>query len=276
MFFRNYSIPGKGVKKRDPNQPRILTFFDILPRNIYRIFKINFLYLLLALPFILVTIFAMKLMYTQILSILAEQTTKNIADLFVLENESLSLIVLSFLFTVFLGQGPISAGLTFVVLEYGKEKHCWIVSDFLHNVKSNFKQAFILWILDLFVVCGGCFSLIFYISVKKYFFVVLTVNLLVVYCLMHIYIYQILITYKLKLRDILKNAVLIAIGRLPQSLLILIILVTTYVVLPIITIYFANKIVFLIMIIFEVLFFPAFSSFTVNFSIYPTIKKICG
>ena len=30
MFFYDYSKPGKGVNKRDPNQTPIFTFFDIL------------------------------------------------------------------------------------------------------------------------------------------------------------------------------------------------------------------------------------------------------
>lgn len=58
MFFGNYSKPGKGVNKRDPNQPRIQVFFDILPRKVWSLIKLNILYLLTSIPFFIVTMTA--------------------------------------------------------------------------------------------------------------------------------------------------------------------------------------------------------------------------
>ncbi len=55
VFFNNYSKPGKGVNKRNPEQPSIQVFYDVLPRKLWDLFKLNVLYLLTAIPFFIVT-----------------------------------------------------------------------------------------------------------------------------------------------------------------------------------------------------------------------------
>ena len=43
MFFNNYSKPGKGVNKRNPEQPRMQIFFDVLPRKLWDLLKLHIL-----------------------------------------------------------------------------------------------------------------------------------------------------------------------------------------------------------------------------------------
>ena len=131
MFFKNYSKPGKGVKKRDPNQPRYKIYFEILPRNLWRLFKLNLLYLLTLLPFFVVTMIVMDFLSRQIVV----RVISNLSiDTFIRYNFLIN-VILSFLFTVFLGQGPITAGMTYVVREFGNEKPCWLISDYFERIK---------------------------------------------------------------------------------------------------------------------------------------------
>ena len=272
MFFKNYSKPGRGVNKRDPNQPRNQIYFDILPRNLWRLVKLSLLYLSFALPFFIATMFVMGILSSQIVNFLATHHG-NISTDVLFKYDLLIKVILSFWFTIFLGQGPITAGLTYVVREYGNERPCWLISDFYDRVKSNFKQGIVLWVFDLIVVCGGFIAIIFYMKTRVYIFAAILFFVINTYILAHIYIYQIMITYDLKLKDIFRNSILIAIGKLPQSLLIMIILIFMYMVFPGVVMFYGNSILFLLVMILEIAFFPAFSAFTINFCIYPVLKN---
>jgi len=271
MFFKNYSKPGKGVKKRDPNQPRYKIYFEILPRNLWRLFKLNLLYLLVLLPFFVMTMIVMELLSQHILV----SATNNLSNDTFVKYDFLINVILSFLFTVFLGQGPITAGMTYIVREFGNEKPCWLISDFFERIKLNFKQGIIMWFFDLIIMCAGTIAVLLYFELKKYFLASILVISIMIYILAHIYVYQIMITYKLKLRHIFQNAILIVLSKLPQSILLLIFMLFVYVVLPIFATFYGNGILFTIMIIFEIVFIPAFTAFTVNFCIYPILKKLC-
>ena len=271
MFFKNYSKPGKGVKKRDPNQPRYKIYFEILPRNLWRLFKLNLLYLLTLLPFFVVTMIVMDFLSRQIVV----RVISNLSiDTFIRYNFLIN-VILSFLFTVFLGQGPVTAGMTYVVREFGNEKPCWLISDFFERVKLNFKQGMVMWVFDLIIMCGGTVAVLFCFGLKKYMFASIMISNIMIYILAHIYIYQIMITYKLKLRHVFKNAVLIVLSKLPQSILFLMSLLFVYVVLPILVTLYGNVILFTIMVIIEIAFMPTLTAFTLNFCVYPILKKLC-
>ena len=276
MLFRNYAKPGKGVNKRDPNQPRYQIFFEILPRNLWRLVKLSILYLLVALPFFAVTMIAMRLIFFQITNVFSPNLSGNLIKEVFLKYSFQLRFVMSFWFTAFYGQGPITAGLTYIVREYGKEKPCWIISDFFERIRLNFKQGLFVWILDLVIVCCELFAILYYIDQNMYIFVAVIFCIIFVYTLAHIYIYQIMITYNMKLRDIFKNSIFLAVGKLPQSVAIFMFLIISYIVFPVIVTYYGNGILFFVMIAIETLLLPALSAFVVNFCIYPTLKKICG
>jgi len=274
VFFNNYSKPGPGVKKRDPNLPRKQIFFEILPRNIWKLTKLNILYLSFALPFFIVTMLAMGVISTPIVNMLATQQDIGMTD--VAGHDIIIRFGLSFWFTVFLGQGPITAGLTYIVREYGNENHCWLFSDFIERIKSNFKQGIALWIVDLLVVCGGSIALMFYLRAKMLFLVIALVAVLNIFFLAHIYIYQMMITYDLNLKHIFKNSVLIALGKLPQSLIIIAGFIIVYILIPYIALFYGQGLVFLAVLAIEVFLFPALTTFTVNFYIKPILEKYIG
>lgn len=185
-------------------------------------------------------------------------------------------IILSFWFTVFLGTGPTTAGLTYIVREWGKESPCWLVSDFFEKLRQNFKQAFLLWLIDLILICAGGFAITYYMSVKNYILTIAVFYVIFVFILAHIYIYQMMITYDLKFKDVLKNSVLISLVKPLQSLLVFICLLLVYVVLPILVTFYGGSILFFALLAAEIFILPALCSFTVNFYIYPIIKKYCG
>ena len=82
-----------------------------------------------------------------------------------------------------------------------------------------------------------------------------------------------MVTYDLKLKDLLKNSVLIALGKLPQSLIILLSMLVVYAVIPYLALMFGKGLIFIVVLIAELIFIPTITAFTVNFSINPMLDK---
>lgn len=274
MFFQNYSKPGKGVNKRDPNQPRIATFFEILPRKLWELCKLNWLYLITAIPFFLVTMLISGILSSPLINsatslVTDEELVPTLALLDILVRLAVSLV-----FTVFWGLGPCTAGFTFITRNYGKEEHCWLFSDYFERIKKNFKQSFLLWILDLAVFYLLAVAFIFYNKNNMFPLTVLVTFVIVIYTIMHMYIYQMMISYKLSFFNIIRNSLLLAFIKAPQNMLLLLIMVVLNVGIPVL-IYavFQNVLSILVIVLLEVCMLPALTSFITNFFIYTTLEQ---
>ena len=78
LFKDKYSDAGKSIGKRNPNQPRHQIYFDILPRNLWRLVKLSFLYIAFALPFFMATRFVMSFLSSQIVATLSAGNVESI------------------------------------------------------------------------------------------------------------------------------------------------------------------------------------------------------
>jgi len=270
MFFNNYSKPGKGVKKRDSNQARIQVFFEVLPRKLWDLFKLNILYLLVAIPFFIVTMIVVGVISSPLIDSFAS-TDDNIG----LVSIDIALrVIFAFLFMIFLGMGPITAGYTYIIREHGREHPCWLISDFFERFKSNFKQGILLWMIDLAVLYLFTVAIRFYGQSGMIILQFVMILMTVIYVMMHIYVYQMMVTFDLPLKSILKNSFLLAIAKAPASLLILLLNIVIYAVISVVVILTAKRfIVILILLLVEVLILPPITSFTINFYIDPILDE---
>jgi len=179
-------------------------------------------------------------------------------------------LVLTLLLILLWGAGPVTAGFTYVLRNYAREEHAWIWSDFIRVLRENFKQGMAVWLIDWVVFYVMAFAFFYYGSMPGWMAAlqVLIGLLFVLYTFMHFYIYPMMVTFKLRLRDLYRNSALFAFGRLFHNIgvLLLILLFT----LPFL--YFSNlsAIVLIILVIFILL---SFLGFIVNFSVYPQLKK---
>lgn len=268
MFFNNYSKPGKGVNKRDPNQPRWQIFFDVFPRKLWDLFKLNILYLLAGLPFFIVTMIISGIISSPIID---EVVVLKFADINFLKYDILLRSAFSFLF---MGLGPATAGFAYIIREHANEHPCMLVSDFFERFKLNFKQSILLWITDLIVFYVFSVAIGFYGRIGniviQYVFMVVSV----IYIMMHIYIYQMIVTFDLSLKDIFKNSLLIALGKTPISLLILGYNAVLYIIIPIYTLMHAESMLVILILVFaEIFIFPPITCFITNFCIIQVLKK---
>lgn len=199
--FFDYSKPGRGVEKEE-FKPNISTFFRILTTRLWKLIQLNMLYFICSLPLIAV--------YLLFLPLGGQEDGDNTLNLF--RFCFISLMLLSVV-----GIPPFITGFVYVLRNFSSDRHSWVMSDFFEQIKKNFKQASLLLLIDAAVaivfptvyhfytgvISSGGASLVGNIAFIARTFVTVVV---VVYFIMHFYIYQIMVTFDLKLKQILKNA----------------------------------------------------------------------
>lgn len=251
--FFNIQKPGKGVEKRE-YVPRFELFWELLWRKGWLMVKTNFLYLVTSILALIFIWFGFATVSTGILA-----TFKGSVFL------SASTLYLSVI-----GIGFIMPGLSFLTRYFVTQRHVFLFSDYFEQIFVNFKKSIILFIAD---------SLIIYLSTVAYAWYselsaingimliplgILTAGL-TIYFMMHFYIYPIMVTFDLGLRDVLKNSLLLTLAHLPWNLLILFIISAISFLL-----YFLNITIGLII---AATIGIAMINFIVNFMVDPIIYK---
>lgn len=267
LFWRSFDRPGPGVDPDAPQKRGFFRFFELVFRKFWNFTKLSPMYVAFMLPIYILYFLSAPF----VLNIFAVDINDSVALLFfgyVIANLLVSL----------LGGGPVTAGMTYIMRNYANEEHAWIWSDFRDNAKSNFKQSLVIFLVDLVVLVlvyvaimvysslGGNFSILKYVVCVLFF----------LYIVMHFYIYPMMVTFKLSLKDLYRNAILFAMAKLPLNLFVVLMLVFLHIVLPAMIILYAGKFVVFAMILYvilEVLLFQGVSIFLTNFAVAKTIKE---
>lgn len=272
----NYTKEGKGVDKNAPKKRGLFAFFELFFRKFWRLIKLNLLYVLACLPTALV-VFVLGGYISGAALDGAEALLEGNTALSVLLDMGIRLYFV-LLFSVFWGMGPVTCGYTYVLRNYSREEHSWMLSDFWQHTKENFKQSAVVWIFDVlaFVVMFCSYS--FYNAQSGFVFYLkyLIVCIFTLYTFMHFYIYQMIITFKLSLKDVYRNSLLLALGKLPRNLLIFAVLAAVHVAAPYAVIFASggSAASLLVFVLLEILILPAFSAFAQNFCVYSVIRDL--
>ena len=102
--------------------------------------------------------------------------------------------------------------------------------------------------------------------------VALSLFMVMMFVFTRYYLYLQMITFKMSLRQLIRNSVLFAMAGVKQNLVITLSLVAIYVLL-IVLLLFYTWIAIPIVIAMWVFFLPAFRSFLIQFTIFPLVKK---
>lgn len=122
--------------------------------------------------------------------------------------------------------GPAIAAMTKVTRNYSQERPIFLWNEFTKAFKSNFKQSFVMGIIDIIFVVAAFFAIPIYSSMAKeqsFFYIpfILTLSMIFIFLMMHFYIYLMIVSTNLSLRKIVKNSfILVSLG-LKSSLLTL-------------------------------------------------------
>lgn len=286
-MFKSYLKPGKGVEKRDPNKGRFAIFFELFFRKFWSICKANILYLIACIPAFVIMMLVSGILSSKITDMcapliaqglgmsVAEAASEEVMAQVVNFDMSLRMFI-SLIFMVFCGMGPATAGLTYVLRNYAREEHVWLVSDMWQRTKSNFRQGMAVWIVDLLAFVAIAIAFDFYINLGGAFAYIayLLVFVVVLLLMMHLYIYQLMVTFELKLKDLYKNALIFAFVEAPRNFALLIVLALIHIGIP----FFLAAagmppIAMLIFILLELVMLVAASGFVVNYFIYPSVER---
>lgn len=257
LFSANYNKPGPGVDKDAPPKPRFFTFFEVLKRKFWHLIKINFLYVLCNIPALVLALYVSSA-YLQKVHI----DNAGLNDLYIRIFLAAIMIFLSVV-TI----GPVQAGFTYVLRNYSREEHAFIWWDFKDNFIKNFKQGMIITGIDIVVMYILGIALNFYVSTPGILataasaFVFLSI---VVYSIMHLYLYPMLVTVQLSIKNLYKNAFILSLLRLLPNILFLILNILVA---------FATFYNPIIGIVLFLIIAPSFTGLMNNFFVNPTIKK---
>ena len=211
LFF-NFDRPGPGVDKNAPKKKGIFLYFELFFRKFWLLIKANMLYFAVSLPIMAIYNFI----------------TINALATFLPHNLQGDLWHLSLIFTAIItilwGTGPVSGGYIYLLRNFAREEHVWILSDFFEKSKETLKIGIIMLIADICVLIFGINAVSVYTSLIKsgYAFAKYALAAMIVlfafYTFMHYYIYEFGITFENKTGKTFQNALITGIATLPANL----------------------------------------------------------
>ena len=249
-------------KNEEEKQKPFIRFFRILYSKIWELTKLNLLYLVFLLP----TFFMVFLLAGVITNGMFQGEYGVLYEIFV------RLIISSF-FAVFWGMGPVTAGITEVLIKCVKEEHSFVLSDFFGSIKANFKHSMLVFLIDIIAFVVLYAGVLFYGNMSGLFGIVssvIIISIILVYTMMHFYIYPIMIKFDLNLWHIYYNSLIYTIGKMPRTILTLLILLFIHTGLICIISNFAIGILFLLLGAATIY---ALSGFIVNFNVYENMRE---
>lgn len=215
----NYSAPGPGVRKDEPEKKGFAKYLDILGKRFWKMINLNFLYVLFSIiPFILMWAVCSAAM---MVSLHFAMTMEEIEEW--LENGGTLLMFLLALVIYANGTGGSCAcGMINVLRKYVSDTHAWVWQDFIDGFKRCFKRASAAYVIDLLSAGILIVNFGFYnVQTGALAFLMRTALLFVIFVwvMMHVYIYPTITSFDFSLKDVYKNSFIMVVGKLPQTVL---------------------------------------------------------
>jgi len=271
--FFDYNKPGPGVPKDAPPKSPFIVFFEILQRKFWNLVKVNMMFLGFNLPAIILGMLAMLMFFPNIIP--DAMTDPNA----LLSDTMLKFILLSIILCIpMITVGPAQAGFTYIMRNYAREEHAFLWGDFKDTALKNMKQSLIIGTINFIVTFLLLFSIRAYsalINIGQIPMIVGTIGfsimilILVLFACMNMYIYPLMITFELSVKQIYKNALIFAVIKFLPNIGILllsafIIFLSFGMIIPF------NPIIGFIPFIFITV---SLIGFLTNFYVYPKLKK---
>lgn len=255
---------GRGISKEEAAQRN---YFDILGRHLGHICGISILYALANILFF----------GASIILFIAYFSGDNLVTIVTAFLSGKQVILPIAPFLPLMLTGPFTAGFTYVIRNYAKQEHAFLISDFFEHSKKNWKQGLLTSVLSYFVLYLYLQAVIVYNSLfisaglplgLLYTLLAVAAVLLII---MSFYIYPLMVTFRMKYKVILKNAWTFTILKLPQNFLIFALLAAIHgVLIYLIVAVFLMPELWLVLM---ALFLTGFTSYTANYYIWHVLDQ---
>lgn len=246
--FFDYSKPGPGISNDEPQKYSFFVFFDIFFRKFWDLIKINIIYFFSCLPFF-------------ILTILASYYFKNF------------ILAYLFAFLAFATIGPATSGFTFIMRNFAREEHAFLWMDYKDTIKKNWKQSLAISFINSLAFIIMVISVYFYYinSANNFWYIIpmgVGITCLVIFTFMQYYLYVMVITFTLKLKQLYKNAFIFALAGFLRNIFITVAILITLLITYILFVLFPLS---LLLVLFISL---SFLGLLINRSVWGQIKKL--
>lgn len=208
---------GKGVTKEQVNKRKgFMLFLDIYFRRFWKLVLLNLIYMIVSIPAIFISYKFVQyalVFYMQLAGISPENTEAVTAAIRL--TPMLMAIIIQFC-----GAGPATAGFNLVLRKYINDKHAWVWADFVRGMKENWKQALGIYLINMAYTVFATGSFLFY----KYLMPDMQVLSVVIFTgslaflMMQMYTYQLMVGFKLTLKELYKNSAILTIVKLPTNM----------------------------------------------------------
>lgn len=173
--------------------------------------------------------------------------------------------------------GPATAALFKVTRNYSQERSCFMFHEFWKTFKSSFKQSFVTGIVDILLIIWLPYMIAFYYNMSKVYpwakiLVVLSISLMLIIYIMHFYIYLLIVSTNLKMKQIVKNSFLLASIGMKKTLISFFSIVALLIVMLLILLSATNIGIIVDLVILCAILFSG-SAFIISYNCYPIIRK---
>lgn len=247
-----YGKSGKGdFRKEDLPKNRWQLFWEMLRVRLSSLCRLNLMTIVAWLPLIIVLINFISTMFNVMMvtteyqyylsnGVVSETFTQEMADQLAEQGIADEAGISAFITSVFfqglnsvllwmipaiLITGPIQAGVAHVTRNWSRDEHAFIWSDFKDAVKGNWKQALGISAISSVVpiLMYTCYTFYGDMANNNMLFLVpqmLILTLGAVWFLACTFMYPLMVSYKMKFKALLKNGLMLAIARLPHTIVI--------------------------------------------------------
>ena len=286
---------GKGVDPGEDTTPNLAFFFKQLWRKLSKIITLNMLMIFQVIPLI-----ACLYLY-----FIATPTTPTLnfpeySALFGIQ-EAASSSISSINLGLFSFQTPlptyntyiywvIGGLLLFEVIAYGWQKvgsiyvmrglvrgdSVFIWSDFFYAIKKNFKQGFVLGVIDCVAMFALAFDIIYFMASASTgfnnFMYVMTIALIIMYIMFRFYTYLMAVTFDMKIRKIYKNALIFVVLGIKRNIMALLgLAIVTSIAALMIFLFLPMGLG--VTLVLPFIYYLGICAFIYTYAAYPVIKK---
>ena len=212
MYYGNPNKPD--LKYEDLKKRRFKLFFTVLQVRFWKLIQLNLLYSIFVLP---------TFLWIYIQTLVTAET-----------GEPITLLFFLILLPCMLFAGPATAGVTYVIRNWARDEHAWVFSDFKDAIKMNWKESLLIMFINCVVMMFFYVAVTFYHAMAMtdllYLFLYYFMLLIgLIYAMMQIYVFPLLVTYKLNVGQIFRNAFIFTLGRLPHTFGIFVLMVAVFI-----------------------------------------------
>ncbi len=229
-----YGKSGKGdYTKEDLPQTRWQLFWEMLRVRLSGLIRLNLMYAVAWLPAIIVIGRGLLLWYAGLANVAdaqaqvaaGEMSAEALAEMTLSYTQAVDAVAMqTFLLLVpcIALTGPFTAGVAYVTRNWARDEHAFIWSDFIDAVKGNWKYGLLTGVIT------GFMPLLLYVCVTFYgemagsnpLFMIPQVICIVVgvmWMCSLMYMYPQIVTYRLNYRNLVRNSLMMTLGRLPMT-----------------------------------------------------------